>query len=245
MHDATIVFVVFIAVGMPISGVVGLRAYWMWLRDKLLTRLLDERKMLIEKGVTDLPPLELPETALTNAADQGPALLSGRAPAGAKGKVGTGNLTGGIILLLVGGVLIFIGGVAAENQHDPWVWWVFAGIVSCAIGLVLVQRYATARGIAYGMATSYQPGEEQAPQPLVVGREADPLRNMKAGIVLLFLAAAFVASDFLSAGMVPGVPLQLHIAIFLAAIGLPLLVIHAIAAHSERQEQPEPPDDPA
>jgi len=215
----------------------------MWLRDKLLTRLLDERKMLIEKGVTDLPPLELPETALKNGADQGPALLSGAGPAGARSKVGTGNLTVGIILLLVGGVLLFAGGVTAEQGHSSS-WPVFVAIVFYAMGIVLLYRYATARGIAYGMATSYQPGEEQPPQPLVVGREADRLRNMKAGIVLLFLAAAWVASDFLSPGMAEGVPLQLHIAIFLAAIGLPLLVIHAIAAYSERQEQPEPPDDP-
>ena len=48
-----------------IVAVVGLvvlvRIYHLMLQNWQLTLLLEERRLLIERGVTDLPPLELPE----------------------------------------------------------------------------------------------------------------------------------------------------------------------------------------
>ncbi len=48
-----------------IIAVVGLvvlvRIYHLMLQNRQLTLLLEERRLLIERGVTDLPPLQLPE----------------------------------------------------------------------------------------------------------------------------------------------------------------------------------------
>lgn len=41
--------------------VIALRIYRMTLENRHLMLLLEERRLLIEKGVTDLPPLEIPE----------------------------------------------------------------------------------------------------------------------------------------------------------------------------------------
>ena len=124
----------FIVVGIPVLAAAGAAIYSRWLQHRPLQLLLEERKLLIEKGVTDLPPLELP---------------------------------------------------------DPPV----------------------------------------APKP------RGPLRNLKAGIILLFISAALV---FLRISEIGGVHSGLPIlAVMLAAIGLALLLIHAISSHYERREAQE------
>ncbi len=56
------VVIVFTVIGVPVLAAFGIIAYRLWLRNRQLQLVLDERKLLIEKGVTDLPSLELPET---------------------------------------------------------------------------------------------------------------------------------------------------------------------------------------
>ena len=82
----------FIVVGIPIIVGVGAGVYSRWLQHRQLQLVLEERKLLIEKGVTDLPPLELPDS-----------------PAAPKARSRLRNLKAGIILLFVAGAFA-IGG---------------------------------------------------------------------------------------------------------------------------------------
>ena len=52
--------VVFIVCGLPIVLGVSVAIYGQRLRHKQLTLMMDERRLLIENGVTNLPRLELP-----------------------------------------------------------------------------------------------------------------------------------------------------------------------------------------
>ena len=52
--------IVFFVVPLPFLFILALVGYRGWLRHRQLQLMLDERKLLIERGVTDLPPLELP-----------------------------------------------------------------------------------------------------------------------------------------------------------------------------------------
>ena len=82
-----------IVVGIPILAVFGLAAYSRWLQHRQLQLLLEERKLLIEKWVTDLPSLELPHPSATSKARRGRLR----------------NLKGGIVLLFIASALA-IGG---------------------------------------------------------------------------------------------------------------------------------------
>ena len=75
--------------------------------------------------------------------------------------------------------------------------------------------------------------------PEMAGK-GDRLRNLKAGVILLFIAGAFAFGR--TFGVVPfGMPRDESggLAVILAAIGLALLVIHAISSHYERREAQE------
>ncbi|MHC3129138.1 MAG: hypothetical protein IBV52_03580 [Candidatus Bathyarchaeota archaeon] len=124
-----------IVVGIPILAVFGMAAYSRWLQHRQLQLILEERKLLIEKGVTDLPPLGLPK----------------------------------------------------------------------------------------------------------LPRRTDRLRNLKAGIILLFIAGAFaIGGTFAGAPFWGGSPPEnIGLVLILAALGLALLVIHAISSHYERREAQE------
>ena len=218
------VAVVFIIVAVPVLGLIALRAYWMWLRDRLLQRLLDERKLLIDRGVTDLPPLQLPETALAG---------DSVAPAAITGRPRTGFAWAGVILLMVASLLLAFG--AADSQARELT---IVGLVAALLGLLMLAVYAIARAVGRGNGRSYQPQAAEGLSPAAARRRSDPLANMKAGIVLLFLAGGFVVSEKMTPLEVPCAGLQLHVAVFLAAIGLPLLVMQAITAFAGRAEQP-------
>ena len=232
MGGATSVAIVFIVVGMPVIGLIGLRAYWMWLRDKLLHRLLEERRLLIEKGVTDLPPLQLPETAL---AGESIAPTASPATAATRTRPRIGYAWVGLILLFVPGWLITFGQSGHRHRDDTLI---FAGVALAVAGVLWLIVYGIVWASRRGSGWSYAAGAPQVAQPQPAERRPDPLSNMKAGIVLLFLAAGFVVSEQMTPASVPGAALQLHVAVFLAAIGLPLLVIQAIAALWERRQQP-------
>ena len=88
MNQDTVI--VFIVIAIPILAVFGITAYSRWLQHRQLQLMLEERKLLIEHGVTDLPPLELPDS-----------------PAAPKARSRLRNLKAGIILLFVAGAFAF------------------------------------------------------------------------------------------------------------------------------------------
>ena len=93
MREAVVMGFFMIVVGIPILAVFGLAAYSRWLQHRQLQLLLEERKLLIEKGVTDLPSLELPHPSATSKARRGRLR----------------NLKAGIVLLFIASALA-IGG---------------------------------------------------------------------------------------------------------------------------------------
>ena len=58
--DMTAFLVVFIAVGMPVIFGFTLIAHRLRLQQDQYKMLMDERRLMIERGATDLPPIELP-----------------------------------------------------------------------------------------------------------------------------------------------------------------------------------------
>ncbi|MFQ6130635.1 MAG: DUF6249 domain-containing protein [Armatimonadota bacterium] len=59
--DWTAIIIMFIVLPLPFVFTFGFVAYRRWLEHREVQLMLEERKLLIEKGVTDLPALELPE----------------------------------------------------------------------------------------------------------------------------------------------------------------------------------------
>jgi uncharacterized membrane protein len=59
--DWTAVLIVLFVIPLPFIFTFGFVAYRHWLRHREMERMLEERRLLIERGVTDLPPLQLPE----------------------------------------------------------------------------------------------------------------------------------------------------------------------------------------
>ena len=111
MEDAFVVGFFMIVVGIPVLAVFGMAAYSRWLQHRQLQLVLEERKLLIEKGVTDLPPLELPN-------------ISSGWP---KARSRLRNLKVGIVLLFIAGAL------AIEPLGAP-----FGGARSDNIGLIVM-----------------------------------------------------------------------------------------------------------
>ena len=105
----------FIVVGIPIIVGVGAGVYSRWLKHRQLQLMLEERKLLIEKGVTDLPRLELPHPSV--------------AP---KAKDRLRNLKAGIVLLFVAGAFAIapFGGPQSESGG--------LAVILAAIGLALL-----------------------------------------------------------------------------------------------------------
>jgi hypothetical protein len=308
MVGLAIVAVAFIVVGIPVLSVIGLRGYWMWLRDKQIQGLLEERKLLIEKGTTDLPPLELPQMAWESkgaevppgqpppmpqplptvtksivrsairwagiiplvlgaclvlwciadprgtpgeAVMEPPTAIGQPLPVMTKSGVRSAGAWIGFVLLLVGACL-FAWFIAVGAHSSPAAEWAaILGISLGGIGLVLLVASAIAGalgGRVYAVAGAYEGGEREALRALEIARVRDPLRNLKAGITLVFLAAAFVAWEFLTPALISGFRPQLQIAVILGGVGLALLVIHfteAYYAHREGQEDDEEQDAPA
>jgi len=103
-------------IGIPVVTLVLLiRAYRLSLRHRQLGRVFEERKLLIEKGVTDLPAIRLPEME--------------------KARDGFGNLKAGVILLVLGAAYAFakplVGGEASKSDMA-------LGLIIGAVGFALV-----------------------------------------------------------------------------------------------------------
>ncbi len=113
MQGAFVIGFFLIVVGIPILAVFGTGIYSKWLQHRQLQLLLEERKLLIEKGVTDLPPLELPDPPVA------PKATGGRLR----------NLKAGIVLLFMAGAFAIGGMFGAE---------LFGGARSDNIGLIVV-----------------------------------------------------------------------------------------------------------
>jgi len=241
MVGLAVVAVAFIVVGIPVLSVIGLRGYWMWLRDKQIQGLLEERKLLIEKGTTDLPPLELPQMAWESKGAEAPAgeppPMPQPVPVMAKSTVRSAARWAGVIALVLGACLVLLHTAYPRRTQDAAV---IVGLILAVIGLLLLLAARALRRRVYPVSGAYEGGEREALRALEIARVRDPLRNLKAGITLVFLAAAFVAWEFLTPALISGFRPQLQIALVLGGIGLALLVIHFTEAYYARQQGQEP-----
>ena len=133
-----------IVVGIPILAVFGLAAYSRWLQHRQLQLLLEERKLLIEKGVTELPRLEISGLAV--------------APKATRDRLR--NLKAGIILLFVAGALAigraFGGAPFGGSRSDN----IGLMVVLAALGLALIVIHYVAQ--AY---ERREPQEKEASGP--------------------------------------------------------------------------------
>ncbi|MFO7945749.1 MAG: hypothetical protein R6V19_02905 [Armatimonadota bacterium] len=227
-----VVGIVFIVVGLPALIIGGLRAYWLWLRQKTLEGLLEERRVLMDQGITDLAPLELPELDARKwpQADNDQTRVAKR-PSSAQ-------LILGLILLALGGLAIFI--LLELIRHADSVSAVLTAMCAVALfvggGLWTVYRYIRPARPP----VSSEPGGD-------ILKTGDVYGNMKAGIILLALAGALVASHAVMsqppAGVQPSLLepfVLLPGAVVVGAVGIALLVIHAIVMASEKYTLKEP-----
>jgi len=144
MQGIAVIGFFMIVVGIPIVAVFGVVAYSRWLRHRQLQLLLEERRLLIERGVTDLPPLKLPE------------LPSAPAP-----RVQLRNLKAGIILLFVAGALAIgraLGGAPfGGSQSDD----IGLMVILAALGLALI--------VVHYIAQAYE--RREPPEQETLGQE--------------------------------------------------------------------------
>ncbi len=242
MVGLAIVAVAFVVVGIPVLSVIGLRAYWLSLLDKQVKGLFEERKLLIEKGVTDLAALELPQMA---AEARGPDMPQAPLPTAVRTRVRSVTLWAGVMLLGLGVFLIAIGvalstthgyrGGAAPGEELAAI----SGAFTAAIGLLMLIIHVFIRAFGRREHAVAEAGEGAAPPRMEMVKKTDRLCNLKAGIVLLFLSATLVSWEFLTPAPVRDYHPQLQIAILLAAVGLALLVIHALTGYYERRGRGE------
>ena len=122
--DWTAVVIVFFVVLMPVMLGFGIAAWAMVMKQRQLQLVLKERELLIEKGITDLPPLEV-------------SLAE-------KKRNGYGNLKWGLILVAVGAAsagLRFFSFPLDAGGH----WMLDLGALSMAVGLALIAFHFIAR----------------------------------------------------------------------------------------------------
>ncbi len=123
MEGIVVIGFFMIVVGIPILAFFGIVAYKKWLQHRQLQLLLEERKLLIEKGVTDLPPLELRGL-----------------PSAPKARSRLRNLKAGIVLLFVAGAFAIgpFGGPQSESEG--------LAVILAALGVALfVIHFITVR----------------------------------------------------------------------------------------------------
>jgi len=128
--DWTAVVIVFFVVLMPVMLGFGIAAWAMVMKQRQLQLVLKERELLIEKGITDLPPLEV-------------SLAE-------KKRNGYGNLKWGLVLVFVGAAAIItyflsapvvpMGDVSIESPG-----FLHFGTFTGAIGLALIAFHFIAR----------------------------------------------------------------------------------------------------
>lgn len=120
--DLTSFLIVFVAVGMPVIFGFTLIAHRLRLRQDQFKMMMEERRLLIEKGVTDLPPLELPTQPLRRDRlfhlRAGIMFLAIAAALGIDAAMHGGHITlfGGIISVSVA-ILIGLIGLATLSFH--------------------------------------------------------------------------------------------------------------------------------
>ncbi len=233
MVGLAIVAVAFVVVGIPVLSVIGLRAYWLSLLDKQVKGLFEERKLLIEKGVTDLPSLELPQMA---GEGMGPDMPQVPLPAVVRTRVQSVTLLRAGLIVLIVGACVFASGLALGGSSHHLLQ---AGFVIVVAGLLLFLMHLIVRAFGRREHAVAEAGEGAAPARIEMVKKTDRLCNLKAGIVLLFLSATFVSWESLTPTRVSDYHPQLQIAVLLAAVGLALLVIHALTGYYERRERSE------
>ncbi|MCK4324839.1 MAG: hypothetical protein KAW89_09935 [Armatimonadetes bacterium] len=124
-----------------IIAVVGLvvlvRIYHLMLQNRQLTLLLEERRLLIERGVTDLPPLQLPEMRAEKASRS--------------------TLIAGIVLMLVSVAWLvsaffltsaFWSGLGPTSARVPLGLALGPGVIIGAVGLLLLVIHAVSSAVS-------------------------------------------------------------------------------------------------
>jgi len=150
--DFTTVVIVFFVVLAPVMLGFGFAAWAMVMKQRQLQLLLKERELLIEKGATDLPPLELPLAE--------------------KKRNGYGNLKWGLILVFIAAAAIitfFLSAPAASVGYEAHVvqvgnvWLLHFGTFTGAIGFALVAFHFIAR--------AYQQQDAEAGRAVAAGKD--------------------------------------------------------------------------
>jgi len=246
---------VFIIIGLPIIAYALLRAYQMYLMHQQLEKILEERKLLIEEGVTELPPLQVrgdmfdvlpragrggreaadtapPPVQQVNQRREEPTPVVPRPPRARN--LGILTKIGSILLLL--GSLSFLAGMSDPRAFDGLI---YTGIIIGLVGLLFFLIYA------------FTPRDERRRLAEERRANADPFGNLKAGIILLALAATSVAIGRLSQFRysMPDEAADLLRAIseglglLLGCLGLALILIHIIVWLSTlgKRRMPAPP----
>jgi len=243
---------IFIVIGLPIIAYALLRAYQMYLMHRQLEKILEERKLLIEEGMTDLPPLEVPEMigvfpksskAGAQEADAAQAQRSQEVspmreePTCAVPKShrvrNLGILTQVGTLLLLFGALGMLAGVSSR-EFDALL---PTGVIVGLVGLLFLLIYALT------------PREERERLAAERKANADPFGNLKAGLILLALAASSVATVMvadISFALPNGSAEVLRaiayvVGLLLGFIGLALILIHIIVGLSMLGKRRIPP----
>jgi hypothetical protein len=120
--DVTAILVTFAAIGLPVVFGFTLIAHRLRLQQDQFRLMMDERRLLIEKGVTDLPPLELPTQPLRRDRLRhlraGVMLMAIAAALGADASMHGGRITlfGGDLSASVA-ILIGLVGLASLSFH--------------------------------------------------------------------------------------------------------------------------------
>jgi len=116
----------FVTIIIVVIAVSLFHAYRLSLRHRQLGRVFEERKLLIEKGVTELPAIRLPETE--------------------KARDGFGNLKAGVILLVLGATLAFLF-LLLRARVGSNVSLIGYGLIIGAIGFALVLLHFLVRAL--------------------------------------------------------------------------------------------------
>ncbi len=122
-----------LVIGLPFALTFAYMVCRLWLRNRQVEMILAERKLLIEKGITDLPPLEVPN--------------------GERKASPVRNLAAGLILLFIAAALALDYGL---RPHEPFMgsFQQSAVLITGAVGIALVTIHFIARAYLRGESRS-------------------------------------------------------------------------------------------
>lgn len=122
MTEWSAVAIVFLVFPLPFLCAFGIVAYRLWMRHRQVQAMLEERRLLIERGVTDLPPMQLPDMA--------------------RKRDRLANLTAGVVLLFLGAALWLMAVVAREPLMGAHQVQIAAMLAAIGVALLIVHAIA-------------------------------------------------------------------------------------------------------